>query len=279
AHVRDLRSRHTRQLGDPLEEERRRLLDAEPLGRRDEGDLGPEQLLVVGRHVPDGADDEAALAQAREARHGVGVPRVLEERPSRRVDPEQLQRIAVGPPCLDHRPDERHEREARHPARVGGRLPVPRLVDQGLADVEDDGFYSHPATRSRSAFVVTFSSRSSPSTIATRPPTASTSEAQSVPSDPARASASRSTGATNACGVCTATSSERAGVSVTNPPATRLIVSATGSAGTAPSEPWASASSSRGMTSSGSNGRAASWTRIAAASRGTSATPARTESV
>ncbi len=58
--------------------------------------------------------------------------------------------------------------------------PVAALVDERLTHVEEDGPYSHEATRSRSAFVVTFTSRGSPSTIVTRPPIASTSAAQSV---------------------------------------------------------------------------------------------------
>ena len=74
--------------------------------------------------------------------------------------------------------------------------------------------------------------------------------------------------ATNACGVCTATSSSRAGVSTTTPSRTRLTVSATGRPGTAPSKPSASASSRRGTSSGGSSGRAASWTRTTAASVG-----------
>ena len=47
-------------------------------------------------------------------------------------------------------------------------------------------FTASCATRSRSAGVVTFSSRSSPATTFTRPPAASTSEAQSEPSPAAR---------------------------------------------------------------------------------------------
>ena len=70
----------------------------------------------------------------------------------------------------------------------------------------------------------------------------------------------------------------RGSVSTTRSPSTRLIVSATGRPGTAPSHPSTSAASTRSITSSGTSGRAASWTTMAAASRSASATPNRTDS-
>src|SRR5581483_10435947 len=97
--------------------------------------------------------------------------------------------------------DESHEREARHPALVGDALPVARLVDERLADVEHDRGHSHEAIFARSSAVVTLSRRVSPSTTLTRPPAASTSPAQSVASPVA---ARRKTSARNACGVWTA---------------------------------------------------------------------------
>ncbi len=130
------------------------------------------------------------------------------------------------------------------------------------------------STHSRSAGVVTLSRRSSPVTTFTRPPAASTSEAQSELSP---AAAERSADATNACGVCTATSSSRGSVSTTTPSRTRLTVSATGKPGTAPWKPSARASSSRGTSSGGRSGRAASWTSTTSASSGTSASPSRTD--
>src|SRR6266568_1939082 len=156
-----------------------------------------------------------------------------------------------------------------------------RMVDPllGIAKVHVvvDG-QSNEATNSRSAASVTFTSLESPGTVVTRPPRASTSEAQSVAPASSPATASRSTGARNACGVWTATSSSRGSVSTICPPRTRLTVSASGNAGTAPSQPSFSAVSTRPITSSGSTGRAASWTTITAASPPTSATPARTDS-
>src|SRR6266567_1681575 len=169
---------------------------------------------------------------------------------------------------------------------LGGRLDeylhrLERMVDPllGIAKVHvvvDD--QSNEATNSRSAASVTFTSLESPGTVVTRPPRASTSEAQSVAPASSPATASRSTGARNACGVWTATSSSRGSVSTICPPRTRLTVSASGNAGTAPSQPSFSAVSTRPITSSGSTGRAASWTTITAASPPTSATPARTDS-
>src|SRR6266446_2883948 len=73
-----------------------------------------------------------------------------------------------------------------------------RMVDLllGIAQVHvvvDD--QSNEATSSRSAASVTFTSLESPSTVVTRPPRASTSEAQSVAPARSPASASRRTGA------------------------------------------------------------------------------------
>src|SRR4051812_11277407 len=174
---------------------------------------------------------------------------------------------------------------------LGGRRLAPALdgVD-GVRDrarvvaevhvVVDDHPASQLSTRTRSSGPVTFSSRGSPGTVQTRPPAASTIEAQSgklCGSEPL-SSAALSTGATKACGVCTAASSSRGSVSTTAVPRTRLIVSVTGSTGTTPSQPSESGNSTRSRTSSETSGRAASWTTITAASSPTSATPALTES-
>src|SRR5437868_11171300 len=156
-----------------------------------------------------------------------------------------------------------------------------RVVDPllGVAQVHvvvDD--QSNEATSSRSAASVTLTSLGSPGTVVTRPPRASTREAQSVAPARSPAIASRRTGARNAWGVWTATSSWRGNVSTICPSRTRLIVSASGTAGTAPSQPSFKAVKTRSSTSPGSTGRAASWTAITAASSPTSATPARTDS-
>ena len=134
------------------------------------------------------------------------------------------------------------------------------------------------STSSRSAFVVTFSRRESPSTTCTRPPARSTSEAQSVAPAASPASARRSVSAGNACGVWAATSPCRAIVSSTTPPLTRFTVSPIGSAGTTPSAPSASGASTRPITSSSTNGLAQSCTSTATASGGTSAIAERTDS-
>src|SRR6476661_250913 len=131
----------------------------------------------------------------------------------------------------------------------------------------------------RSSGVVTLRLAVSPSTTATLPPAASTSDAQSVAAASTSAGcawARRSTSARNPWGVCTATSWERSGVSTTSPALTRLTVSVTGTPGTAPSA-WPSASSTRDTSSGVANGRAASCTRIRSASSGTAASPAATD--
>src|SRR4051812_33971771 len=109
-------------------------------------------------------------------------------------------------PERDRRAQPGHERERRHTTGPGDPDPHVCLVDERLPDIEDHRVYSHAATRSRSAAVVTLSSRSSPSTIRTRPPAFSTREAQSVAPVCVDSTQARSVEATNACGVWTVTS-------------------------------------------------------------------------
>ena len=137
---------------------------------------------------------------------------------------------------------------------------------------------SQLSTSARSSASVTFKSRGSPSTTLTRPPWASTSDAQSVADETSPLTARRSVSARNACGVCTATRSSRGSVSTTRSPSTRLTVSASGTTGTTPSQPSDNGASTRSITSSGSSGRAASWTSTTAASSGTSSSASRTDS-
>ena len=175
-------------------------------------------------------------ARAGRARMRPPTPPRLKERASR---------------CRPDRPRRARRRSARgrsrrHPsaprARAASRLR-PRRARAGRprpvrARLRRDRLSFEPALHEREVVgVVTFSSRGSPSTTLTRPPGASTSEAQSVAAARRRSTARRSTSARNACGVCTATRSSRGSVSTTRSPATRLIVSATGSAGTTPSQP------------------------------------------
>src|SRR5207245_9688648 len=251
-HVRDFRRPGAGLLDQPREEAWIRLFEAPPLGRADEVDERPQLVLDRRRRVADDADAVPARPQPRQARLRVGIP--LVDAPhvvARRLDPEDLPRVPVRSALGDRRAERRHQRERRHAGGV--RDPDPRggLVDERLADVEDDYVDSDAATRSRSARVVTFSSRSSPSTIVTRPPAASTSAAQSVACNrllPARSSAARRTGATKPCGVWTVTSSSRATVSTTTPSRTRFTVSLTGRPGTAPSKPSPSAAITRSIT-------------------------------
>ena len=122
-------------------------------------------------------------------------------------------------------------------------------------------FPSHAATRSRSTRVVTFRSRSSPSTILTRPPRPR--RATRSRTLPRRVAAPRAapTRRTLRC-----LAPQRAGHgSASRRPGRRRRASpcrSPASAGTAPSKPSPSASTTRRTTSSGSNGRAASCTRI-----------------
>src|SRR5437899_12921065 len=103
------------------------------------------------------------------------------------LDPEDSPDAVVGLAAGREAAEYAHQREPRDAGSVGGRFPHLRLVDERLADVEDDRLYSHERTRSRSDGVVTLSRRSSPSTVVIRPPAASTIDAQSVPSRPTNA--------------------------------------------------------------------------------------------
>src|SRR6185312_17085768 len=130
-----------------------------------------------------------------------------------------------------------------HEALGGFDVVVDRLVGRAKVHVVVDD-HSHEAISSRSAGVVTFNRRGSPSTARTRPPLASTREAQSVNvvSVSCRVEkASRRTGATNAWGVWDATRPSRSSVSATASPSTRLNVSLIRRTGTAPSQPSESA--------------------------------------
>src|SRR6266511_2357152 len=166
--------------------------------------------------------------------------------------------------------------------RLYERLDRPRVVRDLLAAVAqvhvvvDD--HNRAATHSRSSASVIFRRRRSPSTTFTRPPRASTSEAQSLAPETSPRHASRRICATKAWGVCTTRKASRSSVSTTRSPSTRLTVSATGSAGTAPSQPSFNAVKTRSTTSSSTSGRAASCTSTTAASAGTSESASRTES-
>src|SRR6266571_2832556 len=170
--------------------------------------------------------------------------------------PQLLEVVAVlREPDLVHAGSARRLDERIDRRRVERELLIP--VAEMHVVVDD---HSSAATRSRSPTSVILISFGSPSTTVTRPPRASTREEQSLAAATSPfAYASRTTEATNACGVCTALSSSRFRVSRTRPSSsTRLIVSASGSPGNAPSQPSLKAVNTRSITSSDNNGRAAS---------------------
>src|SRR5581483_8234777 len=229
-------------------------VDLDPELHRQPSLLGLEHGVAVGVEVVD-----AALALVRDLPQLAGLAEVVD--------------VLGEADLVDSAPagslDERLDR---------GDLVCDLLALVAKVHVVVDDHESHDSTSARSSASVIFSSRRSPGTTATRPPLASTSEAQSDASPKSPANASRSTGAANACGVCTATSSERASVATISLPRTRLTVSARGSPGTAPSQPSESGRRTRSTTSSVTSGRAASCTSATTASSGTSARPARTDS-
>src|SRR5262245_3227735 len=278
ADVGDLRSSEPGLGHEPLEEATRGLFDA-PAGRgAGEVDVLADDVLEALGRVADHAHAQAARAQSRQAGQRVRIEVLNLELGAGPLDAEQLPDLAVVAAARDQPAECSHQGEARDAGDVGGALPEARLVDERLPGVEHDRLYSQEDTSSRSEASVTLSSFGSPSTVRTRPPAASTSEAQSVTPATSPPIAFLSTSATNAWGVCAATRSSRAKVSTTSSPRTRLIVSFTGRAGTTPSQPSERGASTRAITSSLTSGLAASWTRTTAASRGTSASAARTES-
>src|SRR3954447_12788970 len=95
------------------------------------------------------------VAQPRHAGQRVRVPVVVRPRRGGMLHPEGLPYLVVVASAGGQPAEHAHQRERRHAGDLGGPRPHPRLVDQRLADVEDDDLYSHAATRSRSARVVT----------------------------------------------------------------------------------------------------------------------------
>ena len=114
------------------------------------------------RLVADDADAVAGVADGTERGHGIGIEVVdphlvglacgLALRPLRREveirpeDPERRSMIAAG---LDARADHREERQPRDPEPVGPLGPDPGLVDERLADIEDDRADRHLPDRGR----------------------------------------------------------------------------------------------------------------------------------
>ena len=181
---------------EPLEERRVGLSNAEARRARHDVDRklrGARPLFERGGLVPGDADEQRrprAGARGIRARPGRG------RRSSRRPIPRRRQgrsrsRCRQSSQCSSFRamvtPSAAHTTCGPSPAASATDAPVALLVDQGLPHVEEDRAHGHGpssstslATSSRSLAVVTFTSRGSPATTATRPPARSTSEAQSV---------------------------------------------------------------------------------------------------
>src|SRR6266498_3927528 len=154
-----------------------------------------------GRGLPVKLGLDVVHATLRHVRHGPQGAQLLEV-------------VAVlGEPDLVH---------AGGARRFDERIDRPRVEHDLLISVAemhvvvDD--HSSAATRSRSPTSVTLISFGSPSTTLTRPPRASTRDEQSLAAATFPcAYASRTTEATNACGVCTARNFSRFRVSTTRP--------------------------------------------------------------
>ena len=188
ADVGDLRGVTPGELDDELEEARIRLLDAQARRRRD--DVGRQRLAPwpSAPSAPAGcrrcrrAGREPAPTRGRRSRPDTGLrARTRGRRPRTvgRSTPRWRQSSLCSSPRSIVTPSAA-QIDVRLQARaLGEHAPPALLVDEGLADVEEDGLQSHDSTSARSAAVVTFSSRRSPSTTRILPPRASTSDAQS----------------------------------------------------------------------------------------------------
>src|SRR5581483_2365357 len=156
-------------------------VDLDPELHRQPSLLGLEHGVAVGVEVVDAAlalvRDLPQLARLAEVVDVLGEADLVDSAPAGGLD-ERLDR---------------------------GDLVCDLLALVAKVHVVVDDHESHDSTSARSSASVIFSSRRSPGTTATRPPLASTREAQSDASPKSPANASRSTGAANACGVCTAT--------------------------------------------------------------------------
>ena len=134
-------------------------------------------------------DRRAAPSHGRDSRQstasGIQVVRACTRSRPTRVG-RSIPRWRHSPKCSSPRAmvtAERRPDDVRtEPDRARHLAPVALLVDERLADVEEDRLQSrsHDSTRARSSRVVTLSSRGSPGTTLMRPPARSTSDAQSV---------------------------------------------------------------------------------------------------
>ena len=208
ADVGDLRCPAFHQLDDPGEERGLGLAHAQARRRRD--DVGGKSRVTRPRLerfglIPDDPGPQPELASPAEAVERVRVQILQRVRllvPARRLgDSEMAPERRVLFPSGDRHAQRGPDDMRLQPAMICKPAPPALLVDERLADVEDDGLQSHDSTSARSAGVVTFISLRSPSTTATRPPDRSTSDAQSVAPPRSPENALRSTGARNACGV------------------------------------------------------------------------------
>ena len=105
------------------------------------------------------------------------------------LDAEVAPELPVLLAALDRHAERRPDDVRAEPAAARHLAPVALLVDERLADVEEDRADRHaqpaleqPLDEREVVGVVTFTSRGSPATTPTRPPARSTSDAQSVAS-------------------------------------------------------------------------------------------------
>jgi hypothetical protein len=200
ADVGDLPRRSSGELDESLEEPGVRLVNPETRGANDHVDV--ERLARPSLHrgalVAGDPDEQAGRPQALEAVERVGVE-ILERvgdpvRHRRSLEAEVPPELPVLLAPFDRLPERGPQDMRAETCGSGVLAPVTLLVDEGFPDVEEDRTHPHGSlrssncsTRSRSAAVVTFARRGSPSTTATLPPCRSTSDAQSVA--PARSAA------------------------------------------------------------------------------------------
>ena len=140
---------------DPLEEPRVRLFDAPGLRCRHklngQAELG-EDRLGLGRLIAGDAQSIAGIVQRAKTRDRIRIevvrrdalrhagllalPALLVDIEVRAKDPERLTVVELA--ARDHGAADCEKRQPRDAEPVGPRGPRPRLIDESLADVEDN---------------------------------------------------------------------------------------------------------------------------------------------
>ena len=202
------------------------------------------------RRAPTNIPRRRRALEARQRVRDTGRRSRSTMRPTRRrpLDAEMPPQLPVLLAALDRHAERRPDDVRADTGCRGDLAPVPLLVDERLADVEEDGA---DAPRSAAVFQQSLDELEIVGRRDLHEPRVAGDDADppAGPLDERRAvrrarrapprTRPRSRSATNACGVCTATRLSRSTVSATTPPSTRLTVSRERQPGNDAVEPFA----------------------------------------